>query len=182
MSELNLDELKRYVKIRGQVGGLDPEIVTTINALGGEASIRISSLKAVIAEIESLKVDLHTYMDIAKSEANEAESLRKQLEEAKTARDFNARQCLQMQDEIVAQGVILRNTIAAVNDQERTIHDLRSSVDADIERAMDAAFEQEIKRVSTVEYNSNEICRIFYTQFRAAVLAQLKEQKNGNVL
>lgn len=36
---------------------------------------------------------------------------------------------------------------------------------------LDAAFEQEIKLISTVEYNSNEICRVFYSNLRAALAA-----------
>lgn len=41
---------------------------------------------------------------------------------------------------------------------------------------LDKCFEEEISRVSTVEYNSNEICRWFWKQLRGAVeLAQSPE-------
>lgn len=37
--------------------------------------------------------------------------------------------------------------------------------------AIDAAFEAEIQRVSSLEYNSNEICRHFYAQMRSRIAA-----------
>jgi diphthamide synthase (EF-2-diphthine--ammonia ligase) len=36
---------------------------------------------------------------------------------------------------------------------------------------MDSAFEAEIVRVSTLEYNSNEICRHFYGELRKRIEA-----------
>lgn len=56
--------------------------------------------------------------------------------------------------------------------------------DVDIERLralekLDEAFEAEIRRVSTVQYNSNEICRHFFGQLRAkyeALIAELGQE------
>jgi hypothetical protein len=41
---------------------------------------------------------------------------------------------------------------------------------------IDAAFEQEIKRVSTLPYNSNEICREFYKNLRAAIASSAAQE------
>lgn len=41
----------------------------------------------------------------------------------------------------------------------------------DLQALIDSAFEIEIQRVSTLEFNSNEICRHFYGELRKRILA-----------
>lgn len=86
----------------------------------------------------------------------EVEGLRKQVDQLTMAADAEAR----FADEMKAE----RDAI-------------RFAMDASVERAMDAAFEREIKRVSTVNYTSNEVCRAFYQELRAAILEQMKGEK-----
>ena len=44
---------------------------------------------------------------------------------------------------------------------------------------LDKCFEEEISRVSTVEYNSNEICQWFWKQLRAAIETVLTSKAEG---
>jgi hypothetical protein len=118
-----------------------------------------STVLSLIAEVESLKADLHNYMNIANTEANLATelkadnaSLRKQLEEAEQ-----------------------RHSTLEVEHwaSNRMISALRSSIDAQAERAVRWTLDEyERQSNATLDLLGREAVI-------AAVLSQLKEQKNG---
>ena len=86
------------------------------------------------------------------------ESLRKQLEEAGKI--------------VEASSYVIRNSIQTINDREREIHELRSSVDAEIERAirftLDMAAPEDAWE-TLADWKKNILV--------ASLTAQLKEQK-----